>query len=167
MKRSVFRSNIKIEGFGRKTGQFYIIKCNSINKNLFFKVRELKLNNPLSSYGNCCYKTFLFVKYYFLKIMFQMAAIVVTYLKKHTEFFTWFLKQEHHPADNMDGLVNHVGGFIAKHIAQFTCNSSIIEHWAYPSTDEIFPNDLISVACGIFPSVSIMNHSCRPNITNL
>ncbi|XP_045465214.1 SET and MYND domain-containing protein 4-like isoform X2 [Harmonia axyridis] len=42
-------------------------------------------------------------------------------------------------------------------------NSSIIEHWI---EGKDLPSDKEPVACGIFPSVSIMNHSCKPNITN-
>ncbi|CAH1968869.1 unnamed protein product [Acanthoscelides obtectus] len=95
-----------------------------------------------------------------------MAAVVVTYLKKHTNFFPWFLKQKNCPKSNMVDLVNYTGGLITKHIAQLTTNSSIIEHWTYSSTDLLFPDILVNVACGMFPSVSIMNHSCRPNVTN-
>lgn len=95
-----------------------------------------------------------------------MAAIVVTYLKKYTDFFTWFLKQQFCPKDDFNNLIRYVGGLITKHIAQLSCNSSIIEHWTYSSTDLLFPDILITIACGMFPSVSIMNHSCRPNVTN-
>lgn len=96
-----------------------------------------------------------------------MAAIVVTYLKKYTEFFTWFLKQKNCPKKDLVILIKYMGGLITKHIAQLSCNSSIIEHWTYSSTDVLFPNILITIACGMFPSVSIMNHSCKPNVTNL
>ncbi|KAJ8910841.1 hypothetical protein NQ315_015576 [Exocentrus adspersus] len=95
-----------------------------------------------------------------------MAAIVVTYLKKYTEFFNWFLTQKNCPKSDLNILVKYVGGLITKHIAQLSCNSSIIEHWTYSSTDLLFPDILITIACGMFPSVSIMNHSCRPNVTN-
>ncbi|XP_057661790.1 SET and MYND domain-containing protein 4-like isoform X1 [Diorhabda carinulata] len=95
-----------------------------------------------------------------------MAAIVVTYLKKYTDFFVWFLKQKNCPRNDLSVLVQYIGGLITKHIAQLSCNSSIIEHWTYSSTDLLFPDILITIACGMFPSVSIMNHSCRPNVTN-
>ncbi|XP_030763066.1 SET and MYND domain-containing protein 4-like [Sitophilus oryzae] len=95
-----------------------------------------------------------------------MAAIVVTYLKKYTDFFSWFLKQKNCPKDDSNNLIRYIGGLITKHIAQLSCNSSIIEHWTYSSTDLLFPDILITIACGMFPSVSIMNHSCRPNVTN-
>nr|CAI5865838.1 unnamed protein product [Callosobruchus analis] len=95
-----------------------------------------------------------------------MAAVVVSYLKSYTNFFTWFLQQKNCPKTNMMDLVTYVGGVIAKHIAQLSSNSSIIEHWSYSSTDLLFPDVLIAVACGMFPSVSMMNHSCRSNITN-
>lgn len=96
-----------------------------------------------------------------------MAAIVVSYLKKYTNFFKWFIKQENCPKHDIHSLINYIGGLITKHIAQLSCNSSIIEHWTYSSTDLLFPDILITIACGMFPSVSMMNHSCRPNVTNL
>lgn len=96
-----------------------------------------------------------------------MAAIVVTYLKKYTNFFIWFMQQKNCPKNDFGALVEYVGGLITKHIAQLSCNSSIIEHWMYSSTDLLFPDMLITIACGMFPSVSIMNHSCSPNVTNL
>ncbi|XP_050315438.1 SET and MYND domain-containing protein 4-like [Anthonomus grandis grandis] len=95
-----------------------------------------------------------------------MAAIVVNYLKNYTNFFTWFLQQKNCPKNESTDLITYVGGLITKHIAQLSCNSSIIEHWSYSSTDLLFPDILITIACGMFPSVSIMNHSCRPNVTN-
>ncbi|KAL1516683.1 hypothetical protein ABEB36_000563 [Hypothenemus hampei] len=95
-----------------------------------------------------------------------MAAIIVTYLKKYTTFFHWFLQQDSCPKTDSDNLARHVGGLITKHIAQLSCNSSIIEHWTYSSSDILFPDTLISIACGMFPSVSMMNHSCKPNVTN-
>lgn len=95
-----------------------------------------------------------------------MAAVVVEYLRKYTDFFTWFLKQRNCPKKDVVSLVRLVGGFITKHIAQLACNSGTIEHWTCSSSDILFPDVLIAVACGIFPTVSIMNHSCRPNVTN-
>ncbi|ENN79834.1 hypothetical protein YQE_03657, partial [Dendroctonus ponderosae] len=98
--------------------------------------------------------------------LFQMSAIIVSYLQKYTDFFSWFLQQKNCPKNNSNSLIKYVGGLITKHIAQLSCNSSIIEHWTYSSTDLLFPDILITVACGMFPSVSIMNHSCRANVTN-
>jgi hypothetical protein len=95
-----------------------------------------------------------------------MAAIVISYLEKYTNFFTWFLRQPNCPKKDLDNLIKYVGGLITKHIAQLACNSSTIEHWTCSSSDLLFPDVLITIACGIFPSVSIMNHSCRPNVTN-
>ncbi|XP_044254997.1 SET and MYND domain-containing protein 4-like [Tribolium madens] len=95
-----------------------------------------------------------------------MATIVVSYLRKYTDFFTWFLKQPNCPKKDFDNLVKLVGGLITKHIAQLACNSSTIEQWTCSSSDLLFPDVLITIASGIFPSVSIMNHSCRPNVTN-
>ncbi|CAH0547824.1 unnamed protein product [Brassicogethes aeneus] len=95
-----------------------------------------------------------------------MSAVVVVYLKKYTDFFVELLKEPKCPKRDSDDLVRYVGGLITKHTAQLSCNSSIVEHWTYSTSDMLFPDILITVACGIFPSVSIMNHSCRPNVTN-
>lgn len=96
-----------------------------------------------------------------------MATIIVNYLKNYTNFFAWYLTQQKCPKNNFTTLIKYIGGLLTKHIAQLSCNSSIIEHWTYTTSDLLFPDVMISVACGMFPSVSIMNHSCRPNITNL
>ncbi|CAG9864473.1 unnamed protein product [Phyllotreta striolata] len=95
-----------------------------------------------------------------------LATVVVAYLKKYTEFFSWYIKETTCPRNDPSELEEYIGGLITKHIAQLSCNSSIIEHWTYSSTDLLFPDILITIACGMFPSVSMMNHSCRPNVTN-
>lgn len=123
--------------------------------------KVIKLKHLIYTLFNLLFLYLLFAFY------FQMAAIVVTYLKKYTDFFSWFLQQKNCPKNELDVLVEYVGGLITKHIAQLSCNSSIIEHWMYSSTDLLFPDILITIACGMFPSVSIMNHSCSPNVTNL
>ncbi|XP_066256363.1 SET and MYND domain-containing protein 4-like [Euwallacea similis] len=99
-------------------------------------------------------------------LFFLVSTIVVTYLKNYTDFFVWYLKQEKCPKKDLKDLENFIGGLITKHIAQMTCNSSIIEHWTCSSSEILLPDVLISTACGMFPSVSIMNHSCRPNVSN-
>ncbi|VEN37449.1 unnamed protein product [Callosobruchus maculatus] len=54
-----------------------------------------------------------------------MAAVVVSYLKNYTNFFTWFLQQKDCPKTNMIDLVNYIGGLITKHIAQLSSNSTL------------------------------------------
>lgn len=104
-----------------------------------------------------CYS---FILYY---LFLQMSATVATYLKEYTSYFSWFLSQTKNASWNMEKLVNFFENQLSKHILQFQNNSSIIEHWL---DDGALPINKEPVACGIFPSVSIMNHSCKPNITN-
>ncbi|XP_019867309.1 SET and MYND domain-containing protein 4 [Aethina tumida] len=94
-----------------------------------------------------------------------MSAVVVIYLKKYTDFFSYLLTVPNCPKQDMDSLIRYIGGLITKHTAQLSSNSMIVEHWTYSTSDMLFPDILITVACGMFPSVSIMNHSCRPNVT--
>lgn len=59
-----------------------------------------------------------------------------------------------------------IGGKLTKHIAQISCNSSIIEHYDIDSNDsESIPEKLNQVACGMYPAVSMMNHSCKTNVS--
>lgn len=94
-----------------------------------------------------------------------MATVTTVYLKKYTDFFSWLMKQPKCPKEDLNSLVKFVGALITKHIAQISNNSSVIQHWSLSSySDILFPNTLLSTACGIFPSVSMMNHSCKSNV---
>ncbi|KAJ8964737.1 hypothetical protein NQ314_004668 [Rhamnusium bicolor] len=166
----------------KENKEFYSFKCYNCLKDIISSIPELNLaseplkgnyEEDLKHFGdkndNYPYFNRLVSNIYKSKNAapyIVMSAIVVTYLKKYTDFFTWFLKQKNCPKNDLNILVKYVGGLITKHIAQLSCNSSIIEHWTYSSTDLLFPDILITIACGMFPSVSIMNHSCRPNVTN-
>lgn len=93
-------------------------------------------------------------------------GVIITYLEKKTQFFTWLLAQNNFSGiRNLKELKILIGNLIVRHIAQLSCNSSIIEHWVDKVTENGVSEELVQVACGIFPSVSIMNHSCKPNIT--
>lgn len=84
--------------------------------------------------------------------------MVILYLKDKTEFFNWLVKQPKFLGEDVDELITYVGGLLTRHIAQFQCNSSTIFHKNLSSYNDI------PVACAIYPSVSMMNHSCKPNI---
>ncbi|KAF2906131.1 hypothetical protein ILUMI_00047 [Ignelater luminosus] len=86
------------------------------------------------------------------------ATVIILYLKKKTEFFNWLTEQPKFLEENVDDLIIHLGGLLTRHIAQFQCNSSTIFHKNLNSYDDT------PVACAIYPSVSMMNHSCKPNI---
>ncbi|KAF5304647.1 hypothetical protein FQR65_LT07929 [Abscondita terminalis] len=87
------------------------------------------------------------------------AGVIVCYLKKHTTFFNWISKHKMYSEYTQMNLVRLIGGTITKHIAQLQCNSSLIEHVSKQELDEGG-----SIACAIYPSVSMMNHSCSSNV---
>ncbi|KAL3285325.1 hypothetical protein HHI36_019434 [Cryptolaemus montrouzieri] len=95
---------------------------------------------------------------------FICSTIVVRYLCVYTDFFPWYLTQPNCPVKDLSKATTYVGHLIAKHILQLENNSSVIEHWTEGKSEFDLPNKKVPVACGIFPSVSIMNHSCKPNI---
>lgn len=88
------------------------------------------------------------------------------YLEKQTDFFSWLSIQPQSPRGTVDELRVFIGGLLVRHIKQHSCNSSVIEHWDLEAKDELkLPNEVVHIACGIFPSLSMMNHSCKPNVT--
>ncbi|KAK9882070.1 hypothetical protein WA026_018917 [Henosepilachna vigintioctopunctata] len=92
------------------------------------------------------------------------SAILVRYLSKYTNFFQSYLAEPHCPEKDLHNLQKFVGSCITKHILQLENNSTVIENWIDGNFS--LPTEKQSVACGIFPSVSLMNHSCKPNISN-
>lgn len=90
----------------------------------------------------------------------NISAQIVRYLELKTDFFEHLLK-----VGFTKNVVELIGFFLVKHMAQLSCNASVIEHWQYDIKDiEGFIDKGSPVASGIYPSVSLMNHSCKPNI---
>ncbi|KAK4872965.1 hypothetical protein RN001_014994 [Aquatica leii] len=86
------------------------------------------------------------------------AGVVVLFLETYTDFFDW-LNEQSPDCYTKAGLIELIGGQITKHIAQLQCNSSVIHHISNRTLD-----DGGSVACAIYPSISMMNHSCSANV---
>jgi hypothetical protein len=63
-----------------------------------------------------------------------------------------------------------VGGLILRHIAQLVCNGHAITKLdrTFPQNEnqEVLTERQVRVASAIYPSASMMNHSCDPNIIN-
>ncbi|KAB0792442.1 hypothetical protein PPYR_14401 [Photinus pyralis] len=83
------------------------------------------------------------------------ACVIVLYLEDYTGYLKGMSKQTE--------FVCSLGGRLVKHMAQLQCNSSLI--CTKLNTDKFFASEDSSLACGIYPSVSMMNHSCKSNIT--
>ncbi|KAF4513812.1 UNVERIFIED_CONTAM: hypothetical protein B566_EDAN015875 [Ephemera danica] len=72
-----------------------------------------------------------------------------------------------HGAEVKQAMIHNFGGRILHHLAQMVCNGNAITAYAMDSARE--DNSLVQerqlrVATAIFPSASMMNHSCDPNI---
>ncbi|XP_018325620.1 histone-lysine N-methyltransferase ASHR1-like isoform X2 [Agrilus planipennis] len=93
-----------------------------------------------------------------------IATAIVCYLEKYTDFYVFNYSKLNY--EKKEDLVIESGAHLCKHIAQFICNANVIHHLSsnFLNNPEM-PFNVIPVACGIFPSISIMNHSCKPNIS--
>lgn len=89
---------------------------------------------------------------------------MVYYLELQTNFFD-SVRDKILINDNSD-LKIFIGSFILKHIAQIASNASIIEHWDIADFKYV-PKDKKIVATGLYPAVSMMNHSCKTNVSML
>lgn len=91
----------------------------------------------------------------------EIAVAITYYLKEYTSFFDWLLAHPLCPKGSLSELIPFVGGLLIKHMAQLTFNSSVIDEFA---KDVPFSQDVVHFATGLFPAVSVLNHSCDFNI---
>lgn len=82
-----------------------------------------------------------------------------------TAFFSWLSENPLYAKKNVLELIDLVGNLLVKHIAQIICNASIIEHWQTEQNNCSSIPLSAQVACGMYPSVSMMNHSCKSNVS--
>lgn len=89
------------------------------------------------------------------------AVLMNLYLKYHTTYFS---------AANKNGYSFQVmGGHILHHIAQMICNGHAITKVDFTNmstAQNTVSEEKQRIATAIYPSASMMNHSCEPNITN-
>lgn len=90
---------------------------------------------------------------------------MVKYLETRTSFFLWLLEHPSCLKKSKSELIKMVGTLLVIHIAQITCNGSVINHWKAVKDKWLNLESWIDVACGVYPSVSMMNHSCKPNVS--
>lgn len=104
--------------------------------------------------------------------VFQTACMLTLYLSQCTDYF----KEEANslsPADLLQdrkSVLCLVGGMILRHIAQLVCNGHAITKLdiSQPENEnqEVLTERQVRIATAIYPSASMMNHSCDPNIIN-
>ncbi|XP_023723064.1 SET and MYND domain-containing protein 4 isoform X3 [Cryptotermes secundus] len=100
------------------------------------------------------------------------ACMLALYLTYCTHYFT----EEANPLppdellQNRKSTVCFVGGLILRHIAQLVCNGHAITKLdkTFPENEnrEVLTEHQVRIATAIYPSASMMNHSCDPNIIN-
>lgn len=100
------------------------------------------------------------------------ACMVTLYLLHYTDYF-----KEEAVSSSPDELLQDkksivclVGAMILRHIAQLVCNGHAITKLdrMLPENEnkEVFTEQQVRIATAIYPSASMMNHSCDPNIIN-
>jgi SET and MYND domain-containing protein len=64
------------------------------------------------------------------------------------------------------GVRQYIGGLLLRHICQLVCNAHAITHIERTATDasHVDVSRQLRVATAIYPTVSLMNHSCYPTI---
>lgn len=68
---------------------------------------------------------------------------------------------------NAAALKTFVGGLLLRHIQQLVCNAHAITSLESKTTQEddvVITTEQVRIATAIYPSASLMNHSCNPNI---
>jgi hypothetical protein len=98
-----------------------------------------------------------------------MLALYLTYC---THYFTEEANPlpPHELLQNRKSMVCFVGGLILRHIAQLVCNGHAITKLdkTFPEVEnqEVLTERQVRIASAVYPSASMMNHSCDPNIIN-
>ena len=61
-----------------------------------------------------------------------------------------------------------IGALLLRHILQLVCNAHAITDMQYTSslTENIVEQDQVRIATAIYPTTSLLNHSCEPSIIN-
>ncbi|XP_066929332.1 SET and MYND domain-containing protein 4-like [Clytia hemisphaerica] len=60
-----------------------------------------------------------------------------------------------------------IGGLILRHILQLVCNAHAITSLSYTdSQSNVVEQDQVRIATAIYPTTSLLNHSCEPSIVN-
>lgn len=138
------------------------------------------INSSKGSFGNLedpystVYSLLPHIEDMSLDDLFQYAAtaeLLTLFLMNKTDYFT----EEDKLAGSESEAIGQVGALLLRHIAQLVCNAHAItkldsdRNSAIISVDHyntVVPESQQRIATAIYPSASMMNHSCDPNIIN-
>ncbi|XP_054713862.1 SET and MYND domain-containing protein 4-like [Uloborus diversus] len=76
-------------------------------------------------------------------------------------------EEEPPPAQGPPAMELFVGGLLLRHILQLVCNANAITELQavpQPGGGSVLNQRQVKVATGIFPTTSLMNHSCNPSV---
>lgn len=108
--------------------------------------------------------------------------MLTTYLTNHTDFFSDLPKQLLKMMSNQSDWEIIISVLIMRHIGQLVCNGhAITVFYANPTEYSINPKFIkttptfgklytffksVRMFTAIYPKISLLNHSCEPNISN-
>lgn len=119
---------------------------------------------------------------FILSLLFQTAVMLTLYLSKYTDFFKDINLQECLASKFSNDEINikcnlateddkrlYVSSLLLRHVLQLICNGHAITKINVTTDDhenKLLIEEQIRIATAIYPSASMMNHSCDPNIIN-
>ncbi|XP_049828172.1 SET and MYND domain-containing protein 4-like [Schistocerca gregaria] len=97
------------------------------------------------------------------------ATLLLIYLKESTEYFDnrqlTNQIESLHISDKSEPSIDFIGRLILRHIAQLICNAhAITKIESVRAVHNVTEEAQVRIATAIYPSASMMNHSCNPNI---
>lgn len=91
--------------------------------------------------------------------------VLVAYFESQTDLFKRL--SEKITLDKNKDFNIYFGSCLLETVAQTACNASVIVDWNGTDYNDYkyIPEKKVPLATGLYPAVSMMNHSCKPNIT--
>lgn len=180
-------------GLGHLAMKVLLTCTTTMNKFKFNEMQNLLTNfeklsiEDLTLYGIVCvsqndiYKLYTKMKLYLIHAILQTAVMLTVYLSEYTDFFKindldHCLVQKFSDNtfnSNFNIVTDHdkqlyVSSLLLRYILQLICNGHAIttSNTLSNESDASMDQENI-VATGIYPSASMMNHSCDPNIISM
>lgn len=86
--------------------------------------------------------------------------MLALFIKQRTTFIDHVIKENNSISLDSDQWMLLISVLLIQHICQLICNAHSINFFVDDSDDSHF----YETATGLYPLISIMNHSCDPNI---